>query len=128
MPLASTTMLFRHFSVCSSFKLAIVSNWSVPLDPLIERLGIAEYFDAIVALHDVRVRSKKPDPHIFNYALAAVNVSAEEVVHVGDTYEADIVGARNVGIRPIFIDRDGTQTGRSNETIQSLTELLELLT
>ena len=70
----------------AGFKLAIVSNWDTPLDPLTERLGIAEYFDAIVASHDVRVRSEKPDPHIFNYALAAVGVSAEEAVHVGDTY------------------------------------------
>ncbi len=109
------------------FKLAIVSNWDTPLDPLTERLGIAEYFDAIVASHDVRVRSEKPDPHIFNYALAAVGVSAEEVVHVGDTYQTDIVGAKNVGVRPILLDRDGTQASRWNETIQSLSELPKLL-
>ena len=111
----------------AGFKLAIVSNWDTPLDPLTERLGIANYFDAIVASHDARVRSEKPDPHIFNYALEAVGVSAEEAVHVGDTYEADIVGARNVGIRPILLDRDGTQADKWNETIQSLTELPELL-
>ena len=109
------------------FKLAIVSNWDTPLDPLTERLGIADYFDAIVASHDARVRSEKPDSHIFNYVLAAVGVSAEEAVHIGDTYEADIVGAQGVGIRPILLDRDGTQAGRWNETIQSLSELSELL-
>ena len=109
------------------FKLAIVSNWDTPLEPLTERLGIADYFDAIIASHDVRVRSEKPDPHIFNSALAAVGVSAEEVVHVGDTYAADIVGAKGVGIRPILLDRDGTQTGRWQETIQSLAELPEML-
>ena len=107
----------------NGFKLAIVSNWDVPLDPLAERLGIAEYFDIIVASHDERVRSAKPDPHIFNYTLAAVGVSAAEAVHIGDIYETDIVGARNAGIRPILIDRDGTQAGRWCETIQSLSEL-----
>ncbi len=111
----------------AGFKLAIVSNWDTPLDPLTERLGISDYFDAIVASHDVRVRSAKPDPHIFMYTLAAVGVSAEETVHVGDTYAADIVGAKNVGIRPILLDRDGTQTGKWSETIQSLSELPELL-
>ena len=108
----------------TGFKLAIVSNWDTPLDPLTERLGIARYFDIIVASHDARVRSAKPDPHIFNYTLAAVGVSAAEAVHVGDTYEADIVGAKNTGIRPILIDRDGSQTGKWGETIQSLSELL----
>lgn len=111
----------------TGLKLAIVSNWDTPLDPLTERLGIAHYFDIIVASHDARVRSAKPDSRIFNYTLAAIGVSAEDAVHVGDTYEADIVGARNVGIRPILIDRDGTQGGRWDETIQSLSELPELL-
>jgi HAD superfamily hydrolase (TIGR01549 family) len=111
----------------AGYKLAIVSNWDTPLDPLTERLGIAHYFDIIVASHDARVRSAKPDPHIFNYTLEAVEVSATEAVHVGDTYEADIIGAQNVGIRPILIDRDGTQTGKWHDTIQNLSELPKLL-
>ena len=111
----------------TGLKLAIVSNWDTPLDPLTERLGIAHYFDIIVASHDARVRSAKPDSRIFNYTLAAIGVSAEDAVHIGDTYEADIIGAQGVGIRPILIDRDGTQGGRWDETIQSLTELPELL-
>ena len=109
------------------FKLAIVSNWDTPLDPLIEQLGIAAYFEAIIASNDARVRSEKPDSHIFNCALAAVGVTTAETVHVGDTYQADVVGARNVGIRPILLDRDGTQAGRWRETIQSLSELPALL-
>ena len=109
------------------YKLAIVSNWDTPLDPLAERLGIAHYFDIIVASHDERVRSAKPDPHIFEYTLEAVGVSAEETVHVGDTYEADIIGAQGVGIRPVLIDRDNTQVGRWKETIRSLAELPELV-
>ena len=38
------------------------------------------------------------------------------------------VGAEGVGIRPILLDRDGTQTDRWNETIRNLAELPELLT
>ncbi len=109
------------------YKLAIVSNWDTPLDPLAERLGIDTYFDTITSSHDERVRSAKPDPHIFKYTLKAVGVSAEKTVHVGDTYEADIIGAKNVGIRPILIDREGSQVGRWHETIRSLSELPELI-
>ena len=109
------------------YKLAIVSNWDTPLDPLAERLGIAHFFDIIVASHDVRVRSAKPDPHIFKYTLKAVRVSAEEAVHVGDTYEADIIGAQGVGIRPILIDRYNSNVDRWDETIRSLSELPKLL-
>ncbi|RKU29253.1 hypothetical protein C6497_06715 [Candidatus Poribacteria bacterium] len=107
--------------------LAIVSNWVTPLFPLLERLGIAHYFHTITASHDVRVRSMKPDPHIFEYTLKKVGVTAEETVHVGDTFDADIVGAQGVGIRPILLDRNGTQTSRWEETIQNLAELPELL-
>ncbi len=54
------------------YKLAIVSTWATPLDPLAERLGIALYFNIIATSHDERVRSAKPDPHIFEYTLEAV--------------------------------------------------------
>ena len=69
-------------------------------------------------------KSEKPDSHIFNYTLATIGVSAEEAVHVGDTYEADVIGAKNVGIRPILIDRDSTQIGRWKDTIQNLAEII----
>lgn len=111
----------------AGLKLAIVSNWDTPLHPLTERLGIAHYFDAIVASHDARVRSAKPDPGIFHYALAAVGVVPEEAVHVGDTYEADIVGAQGVGIRPILIDRYEMHADIWSETIRELAELQALL-
>ena len=62
------------------------------MDGFAERLGIAHYFDIIVASHDERVRSAKTDPHIFEWTLKAVGVSAEETVHGGDTDEADIIG------------------------------------
>ena len=109
------------------YKLAIVSNWDTPLFPLLERLSIAHLFDTITASHDVRVRSAKPDAHIFEYTLKKIGVSAEETVHVGDTYEADIIGAQAVGIRPILIDRDSAHPGKWHETIRSLTELPGLL-
>lgn len=109
------------------YKLAIVSNWDTPLFPLLERLGIAHLFDTITASHDVRVRSAKPDAHIFEYTLKKLGVSAEETVHVGDTYQADIIGAQAVGIHPILIDRGNVRPGKWHETISSLTELPRLL-
>jgi len=90
-------------------------------------LGIADCFDTITSSHDERVRSAKPDPHIFECTLRQVGVSAKETAHVGDTYVPEIIGARDVGIRPILIDRDGTQVGRWKETIRSLSELPKLL-
>ncbi len=108
-------------------KLGIISNWDTPLHAMVEELGLAPYFDVVVASHDQRVRSAKPDAAIFGYALNAVDASPEEAVHVGDSFEADIIGAHTAGIRAILLDRDGAQTGQWEETIQTLHALPNLL-
>ena len=108
-------------------KMGIISNWDTPLHAMVEELEIAPYFEVVVASHDQRVGSAKPDAAIFEYALNAVGVSPEEAVHVGDSFEADIMGAHAAGIRAILLDRDGTQTGRWSETIQTLHTLPDLL-
>ena len=109
-------------------KMGIISNWDTPLHAMVEELGLAPYFDVVVASHDQRVRSAKPEAAIFEYALNAVGVPPEEAVHVGDSFEADIMGAHAAGIRAILLDRDETQTGQWRETIQTLHALPDLLT
>ena len=109
------------------YKLVVVSNWDSPLDGLLTRLGIAHYFDAILASHDANVLSAKPDPHIFEIAMNRLDVDRDEIVHIGDTPDADIDGARNAGIRAILVDRKGKFDGVHSETIASLSELLEML-
>ena len=111
----------------TGLKMGIISNWDTPLHAMVEELGLTPYFDVVVASHDQRVRSAKPDAAIFEYALNAVGASAKEAVHVGDSFEADIIGAHAAGIRAILLDRDRTQTGRWGETIQTLHALPDLL-
>ena len=108
-------------------KMGIISNWDTPLHAMVEELGLSPYFEVVVASHDQRVQSAKPDAAIFEYALNAVGVSTEETVHVGDSFEADIMGAHAVGIRAILLDREGTQAGRWEETIRTLHVLPDLL-
>ena len=84
-------------------RIGLVSNGQRDLDE----------FTAHHALDvDVTVGSKshgriKPHPSIFEAALAALDVSPAEAAMVGDSYEDDIEGARALGIRAIFLDRDG---------------------
>jgi FMN hydrolase / 5-amino-6-(5-phospho-D-ribitylamino)uracil phosphatase len=72
-----------------------------------------EEFAAHHALEvDAMVGSKshgrtKPHPSIFVAALEALEVAPDEVAMVGDSLEDDIEGARALGIRAIFLDRDG---------------------
>jgi FMN phosphatase YigB (HAD superfamily) len=51
------------------------------------------------------VGTKKPDRRIFEYALGRAGVEAAHAAHVGDMYLEDVLGARNVGVRPFLIDR-----------------------
>ena len=110
-----------------NLKMGIISNWDTPLHAMVEELGLAPYFEVVVASHDQRVRSAKPDAAIFEYALNAVGVPAEEAIHIGDSFEADVVGAHAAGIRAVLLDRDETQTGRWGETIPTLHALPDLL-
>jgi len=51
--------------------------------------------------------ARKPDPAIFEAALALAGCSAPEAVHVGDTREEDVEGAEAAGIRALLLDRKG---------------------
>jgi putative hydrolase of the HAD superfamily len=86
-------------------RLVAVSNWDCALPRVLERCGLGELLDGTVT--SAETGSRKPDPLIFERALELAGCEAAEVIHVGDTAEEDVVGARAAGIRPLLIDRDG---------------------
>ena len=104
-------------------RLVVVSNWDVSLPAVLERLGLAALLDAILTSAQVGVR--KPDEAIFAHALALAGVSPAEAVHVGDSLEEDVAGARNAGITPILVCRDGAAAPAGITGIRALTELFE---
>lgn len=81
------------------FRMAVVCNTGLAPGPVLERMlderGLGRRFDAF-AWSDV-VRSWKPGPEIFQAALAALGVDAPEAAFIGDTPEADVIGARHAG-------------------------------
>jgi putative hydrolase of the HAD superfamily len=99
---------------------AIVSNWDSRLPVLLERLDLRRRFEFV--LTSAQAGYRKPDAHIFNQALARLNLEPSQVIYIGDSYEDDAVGAQNAGIKPILIDRDGTQPPEVDR-IAVLTEL-----
>ncbi|MDR0451049.1 MAG: HAD-IA family hydrolase, partial [Treponema sp.] len=79
-------------------------NFSHALPEILRELGIYDYF-RFVTYSDC-VGTAKPDTAIFADALRRANVSPDRVVHVGDSYEADVLGARHAGITPIWLVND----------------------
>jgi putative hydrolase of the HAD superfamily len=104
------------------FKLAVVSNFDSRLPGILQDLGIVDLVDAVV--YSSEAGSAKPDPLIFNQALAALGVTAERAIHVGDSLQADIRGAAAAGIEGLLIRRGYASAVGSESVIRSLEELL----
>jgi len=84
------------------YRLAVVSNYLLvePIQDVLRAAGLEGALGAIVVSRGVgRV---KPEPEPFLAAARALGVEPGEMVHVGDDWRADIMGADRVGIRPIY--------------------------
>lgn len=84
-------------------KTGVISNIDIDMNPVCEKLGLTPYLSLIVTSKEAG--SDKPKPGIFILALKKAGVSAAEAIHVGDQYATDVVGAKGVGINPVFLDR-----------------------
>ncbi len=105
----------------AGYRLAVVSNWDWELPQHLERLGIADRFDAVAV--SATVGASKPSPALFHHALDAMGVRAGEAVHCGDQPEPDCLGARQAGLRAVLVDRAGRHAGAACPRIGALTEL-----
>jgi putative hydrolase of the HAD superfamily len=86
-------------------KLGIISNWDERLRPLLDQLELTAFFDDIVISSEVG--HFKPSPEIFRMALSQLGVTAESVLHVGDSDAEDIQGAQATGMQAV-IRKTGT--------------------
>ena len=112
------------------YKLGIISNFAIPecIDELLKFHGLTELLDIIVV--SAAVNKRKPSPEIFKNALKTLGVSATETVFVGDTLDADIDGAKGVGMKAVYIQRrieNAEGHVKPDKTIKSLGELSETL-
>jgi HAD superfamily hydrolase (TIGR01549 family) len=103
-------------------RLGIISNWSWDLDDYVELVGLTGHFDAIVG--SARTGCDKPHPEIFRHALGALQASPERAIHIGDSYESDVLGARGVGMGALWLDRAGRGGHDDCPAIRDLTEVL----
>lgn len=83
--------------------------------------NIENYFKTVTNSEMVGV--KKPNPKIFNHALALAQVSPENSMMIGDNWEADILGAINLGIDAICFNVHGTELDTNIKQISNLLEL-----
>ena len=103
-------------------RLVVVSNWDVSLHEVLARLELAPLLDGVVTSAEIGAR--KPAAAIFERALGAWAPGRADAIHVGDSVEEDVAGARAAGIEPVLVRRDGRPGPDGVRTITTLSELL----
>lgn len=84
-----------------NYELHIITNGFHEVQHLkLENSGIMKYFKTVTTSEEVGV--KKPNSLIFQAALKKANAHAMKSVMIGDTFEADILGAESVGMNTLF--------------------------
>jgi HAD superfamily hydrolase (TIGR01509 family) len=110
--------------------LGVVSVWGSNLLPIVDGLGLGAELDFVIASGAVGL--SKPDPAFFRLAAARAGVPPGEALMVGDSYRADVEGARSAGMDAILIRRPEWRDRREPvpagaRVITSLAELPEIV-
>lgn len=101
------------------YRLHIITNGFQEVQQTkLEKSKISHYFKTITNSEMVGV--KKPNPKIFNFALNLANTTANKSVMIGDNYEADVLGALNIGMKSIFFDLKNTPLNNDIKQINNL--------
>lgn len=104
----------------SGIRLAIISNWDERLRTLLERLDLARRFEILII--SCETGCTKPSPGIFHAAAERLSIEPGSILHVGDSWTRDVLGARAAGFRALhFCPND------NREAPGRITRLAELL-
>jgi FMN hydrolase / 5-amino-6-(5-phospho-D-ribitylamino)uracil phosphatase len=111
-------------ALAGRYTLGLITNGNADVERCVLRGRFA--FRVHAEQHGVA----KPDPALFAVALREAGVDASQMVHVGDSLEFDVAGARNAGVFGVWLNREGhSRDGEPapDAEIQSLDELPPLL-
>jgi len=90
-----------------------------------KKSGISKYFDKIITSESVGV--KKPNPRVFEYALKEAKAKVEDSIMIGDSYEADVMGALNFGMSAIHFNLYKSNKNNGVLAVDSLLDLKQYL-
>jgi putative hydrolase of the HAD superfamily len=107
------------------YRLGIVSNWSWNLRQRVAQVGLDGYMELIWG--SAYAGCHKPHPGIFRQALEQMALSPGQALYVGDSYQHDVVGARNAGLDVVLVDRNGATGAPDCPVAGDLRGLFDLL-
>ena len=88
-------------------RLVIVSNWDVSLHDVLADTGLRDLVDGAVT--SAEVGAAKPGKALFRAGLELAGARPEEALHVGDSVEHDVLGARAAGVAAALVAREEVQ-------------------
>ena len=108
------------------YKMHIITNGFQEVQHRkLKNSNLSPFFDKVITSEEVGV--KKPNPKIFRYALDLAGAKEEESVMIGDNFEADILGAKDMGMQVIFCRFNGEVATEEVNTVDNLIELKSFL-
>lgn len=107
------------------YRTGLISNHHDGLRRILKHYRLEPWLDTIT--YSQEAGAEKPNPEVFRLALRRAGCMAADAVHVGDSIEADVEGARRAGIAPIWLNRRRIDRSPACPVIQSLDELIPLL-
>ena len=87
--------------LAGSYSLGLVSNNFGNAAGWLNEEGLGRHFAAVA--DSAKARVSKPDPEIFLRALEELEVDPRGAVHVGDSFEEDVMGAAACGMRAVWL-------------------------
>lgn len=110
----------------SKYRLHIITNGFQEVQVLkLKRSKIDTYFQTVTASDEVG--KKKPHPSIFDFALRRAGVEARNSIMIGDSFEADILGAQSAGMNTLFFNCREEKVISPYVDIKTLSEIVKHL-
>jgi HAD superfamily hydrolase (TIGR01549 family) len=106
-------------------QLVVVSNSNGRVRRILGRVGLEPHLDMVFDSHELGV--EKPDPRIFEIALARSQADRRATIHCGDIYHIDVVGARAAGLPAVLLDSAGLYGDADCPRVRSLPEFADRL-
>ena len=110
----------------SDYKLHLITNgFNGVQQNKVKNSGLARYFDVVLTGEAAGI--KKPAPQIFHKALEMAGATIENSIMIGDSFEADIKGAQNVGMATIWFHVTDENIPKGEVVVHHLKDIYPLL-
>jgi putative hydrolase of the HAD superfamily len=108
------------------YDLHIITNGFAEIQQTkLNKSDISKYFNKIITSESVGV--KKPNPKVFYHALDVAKAKTYQSIMIGDNIEADIYGAKNIGMRTIFFNPEKQPVPSGIISINNLKQIKKIL-